>query len=387
MFSLLIKNRTETTLKKRIDSVLSSPIQSYLTKFIEAENRISEGSVPSDLSYIRRHNFMKWVFKRITNQCTSDIDVVCSVIKFVQKYFYHHIFVQPLSASGSLITDPIQIFWGGYGQCTTINRIVVDILTAGNIEACLLEASSHISAEVKISDTWYIIDPDIFGISYNDNFKPILKTNEALTHPSILDRIPSYLDHQDSLLRNVFDKYSETSNDIPAKSYNCPFVSSVYFARDGFVKNNRAAKFRRHYRNKKMNDDPGYGWDNTQIHEYDVPVVDYKWKPSPVILRNGNLFQYPLILCLRSSDVEYVVQPIPKVSSCLSRLLSVMPQGGTLCKSLSDAIDCGRNMKQYFHIYTILKNDSSSGEFIYYLPSELFLFNNGIFKEIAIPIC
>lgn len=154
-----------------------------------------------------------------------------AVMHFLASTMQHPRLYEPLNPDGSIIANPLVLFWLGEGRCGYIASMVVNIALTNGYAARLVHLAEHVVAEVKWDGAWHCIDA--FGLRSK---AAILKQGEL---PSVeeLALSPYQLDAVAPRSSYISPKMKKILELNPPGKSSYPGVlplSSVYFAKELF---------------------------------------------------------------------------------------------------------------------------------------------------------
>jgi hypothetical protein len=167
-------------------------------------------------------------------------------------------------------------------RCGSAARFLVDLLEVCGYEAGLIAGACHTAAEVRLGGDWRLLDPSLYpmGAALLDAAGELIKTDEVIAHPDILDRIPSYINYNSSHIDAFSDLYITVAGQIERYLRYPILPSSGYFGRE--FAGERAGRL---FRYRKLHD-PGSRWTDWRslhlVEELRAPAIGSQFRPEQV---------------------------------------------------------------------------------------------------------
>lgn len=146
---------------------------------------------------VDRLRFLRELYEEITAGAATATDKVLAVEGFCRRYFMHGHKARK-TAEGVWVLDPIVNYHARFLQCSEVNRLLLDILSAGGIEGRIVILSMHQAAEARVEGRWIYLDADLFGFAQralNDRGEPA-SVEDIYLDPRIADRLVGNSENQ-----------------------------------------------------------------------------------------------------------------------------------------------------------------------------------------------
>ena len=213
------------------------------------------------LADVDRGQFLSRLFEEITVGRVGVAERVFAVERFCRRYFTHGL-TPNRTTDGVWILDPLVNYQARFLQCSEVNRLMLDILAAGDIEGRLVILSAHQAAEARVDGRWVYLDADLFGFAQrplNCSGEPA-SVAEIYRDPAIADRLVANSEFQflHQALGTVFGAtlyagsvFRELQDPLPGR----PRIPSIVLKRGSLP---------------DWNEMPGYGWRGTISRDHEV---------------------------------------------------------------------------------------------------------------------
>lgn len=225
----------------RILPVLTEHDRTYLYDY----DRVS--AIEARLRSVNRREALRAIFARATAGATNDRDRHLAVLRFLHRASFHNL-IQPIYPNGMTVSDPLVLLELGEMRCGHVNRVAIDLFQAMGYRGRLVQAASHLLAEIWYDNSWHYFDGDIFGngecVVLPDGHIPSM--NELARHAGQLDALISYWepDHLNSIKGPT------------------PYPSWFYFGARAYRASHTVPSYIEKYATPEQEDEsPYYGWE------------------------------------------------------------------------------------------------------------------------------
>lgn len=231
---------------------------------------------------VSRAEFLRGVFARAVNgrEDASDNEKWLAVMDYIEHTMRHPRVEQPMYRDGSMVTDPLILMLLHEGRCGHQARVVVDLASANNYEARLVQVAAHVVAEVKWGGAWHWIDAD-GGIpigSLRSRFAELPSVEALARTPYVLDSLSFRNWEMGDSARRTLDGIM-----VPYDIYYgwSLTTSATYFGKQifsGAYQSGAAPRAGIAYEYKKgtiaqWESDRYWGWNDLRTEIHEIPMV------------------------------------------------------------------------------------------------------------------
>lgn len=147
-------------------------------------------NVTDRLRSVDRRQALKSIFEKVTAGAATNLERHLAVLKFLQKSSFHN-YIQPMYEDKQAVFDPLVLLELGEMRCGAVARLGVDLFEAAGYKGRLVQAHSHVSAEIYYDGSWHFFEADLSGgppVLLNGQLPSL---EELARTPYIVDRVPS----------------------------------------------------------------------------------------------------------------------------------------------------------------------------------------------------
>jgi hypothetical protein len=144
---------------------------------------------------VERRPVLRAIFEQVTAGALSETDKELRLLAFLHKASFHNIYLQPMYPDGQTVFDPLVLLELGEMRCGQVARIASDLYQVAGYQARLVQAGSHVSAEVYYEGSWHLFEGDLSGggqIVLIDGRIPSVA--ELSASPFLIDKLPSRME-------------------------------------------------------------------------------------------------------------------------------------------------------------------------------------------------
>jgi hypothetical protein len=232
-----------------------------------------------------RLELLREAYRLIAGDAVTEEGRIVAAVTFAQKHFFHHFAGQPM-VNGISVLDPVASLLIAYGRCGTSARFLVDLFETNGTPARLAAGACHTWAEVLCEGRWVLADASLFppGVLPRDREGRLLSLRDAIVDPSLLDRVPSYVNYHYEYVEAFFAEYPETVEELRRWLVGPLLPSSGYFAEEFYTGSARPAGTVETFTKTGWPDgwarDPNFGWGGVQVEARQVRGYSIIQRPS-----------------------------------------------------------------------------------------------------------
>lgn len=256
--------------------------------------------VENQLRNVDRRTALKGIFAMVTSSAKSDHERHLAVLNFLYKAAHHNQFVQPTYENKQAVLDPLVLLELGEMRCGAVARVAADLFDAAGYRTRLVQAHSHVAAEIYYDEDWHLFDADLAGGPPVMIAGRIPSVAELANDPFLIDRVPS---HFEAFVSPRQSYYGGPSGSSGGKSAIYP--SYYYFAKKPLSKLAATYYYKTATPEEAANSE-FYGWNyyETTTDRWKLTCFEPKYEPSP-----------PKFQEVRVENGKFVVEWLPALDS------------------------------------------------------------------------
>jgi hypothetical protein len=242
--------------------------------------------VEKNLEGIDRKKALKAIFDLVTKDAKTDLEKHLAVLIFLEKSSFHNK-IQPTYPDKTPVYDPLALLELSEMRCGHVARIAIDLFNAAGYKGRLVQAGSHVLAEIAYGGSYHYFEADLFGggqVVVKDGKIPSIA--QLSNEPYLLDQLGSNIE--------TFRNQKAVLPSVPYPSYFY-FDRKAYTAKPIFYEKNASTE---QTKNK------WYGWNHY------VTIVDSKRKmieDNPIYYIPGGISYKSIVVKPQSGISKSIV--------------------------------------------------------------------------------